>query len=236
MIVLISGWKHSGKDTAASWLIEAGYRRVGFADKLKDMVSSEYGVKREALERQELKELPLLHLPVLSKDKFTKNLHMFLHKEFRTGSGNVPQEIFYDEGGDQMMSRDQDGHVSGLYWTPRAIAILEGSVKRTVNANHWVERALDGVNTQDNIVISDFRYQSEYEAIKRIADEKGIEVVTLRINRFDESPSNDPSERDLDGFKFDYYIENKSTLEVFKASVTRFMVQISLNDNPTLWG
>jgi hypothetical protein len=58
-------------------------------------------------------------------------------------------------------------------------------------------------------VISDARYKNEINSLKAT----GANVITLRINRFDTSPSNDPSERDLDNFEFDSVISNRGTLD-----------------------
>jgi hypothetical protein len=97
------------------------------------------------------------------------------------------------------------------YWTPRALAILVGSCMRSVNPNFWVEKALAQCQPGGFYVIADCRYKNEADTIKR-TDAK---VITVRINRFDTSPSDDPSERDLDDYQFDKVINNKHSLEEF---------------------
>jgi hypothetical protein len=56
LIVMISGWAGSGKDTAAAVLVALGFARFGFADELKDHVASTYGVPRGQMDTQEGKK------------------------------------------------------------------------------------------------------------------------------------------------------------------------------------
>jgi hypothetical protein len=196
MIICISGWKHSGKDSSAEILIkEKGFERLAFADALKDKVSEDYSIPRHFLDSQVLKESPLFSLPVEPKDKFSEMITAFMAKEFRNHTGKLAAE------GEQ------------AYWTPRALAILEGSVKRSVNSKYWVDRTLGKVDKSQNYVITDLRYRSEAELVKAFCKNNGIELKIVRISRFDSSPSDDPSERDLDSYTFDRVIENKGTVE-----------------------
>lgn len=185
-VVAISAWKGSGKDTAADYLIkEHNFTRFGFADTLKDIVAEQYNIPREHCDNPEFKEKPIKHLPVVTKDKFNELVHSFMSKELESG-----------------------------YWTPRALCILEGSVKRSVRTNYWVKRVVDKVNSDSEslVVISDLRYRSEVDQLKEAFGEN---LITVRINRFETSPSEDPSERDLDNYNFDVTIDNKGSLEEF---------------------
>ena len=59
-IVLLSGWLKSGKDTVGEYLCRAhGFRRLAFADALKDEVSETYGIPRDLLDSQDGKDLPV---------------------------------------------------------------------------------------------------------------------------------------------------------------------------------
>jgi hypothetical protein len=92
------------------------------------------------------------------------------------------------------------------YWTPRALIILEGSVKRSVNSNYWAQKVIkDMVGQGDKLVISDLRYKSEAEQLKATF---GDDLTLIRVNRFRNVDSNDPSERDLDDYDFDVTIDN----------------------------
>lgn len=198
MIIGLSAWKRSGKDAASDLLVnEFKFKKVSFANTLKDMVSEQYGIPRNSLDDQSLKESPLFQYPVNPQDAFSKMIAEFLQKELKAdGNGK-------------------------LYWTPRALAILEGSVKRSVNSAYWTSRALNQIKPGDLAVISDLRYKSEASQIRNYADSIGQKSLLIRINRFDESPSTDPSERDLDDYSgFDVVIENRGTLEEYLDKVS----------------
>jgi len=213
------GWKRSGKDTCADYLWDNGYMRVSFAGVLKDMVATEYGIPRYDCDDPDKKEAPILTLPVIPKDAFTLSIANLLFKEFRTASGLPAMEPYVDPSGAFLgvMGRD----VAQLYWTPRALCILKGSINRAVDSSYWVSKTIDNITNislenetrhiRDNLfVISDLRYRSEVEQLRQ---QFGKDLVTVRVNRFQDVNSTDASERDLDNYKFDVVIENVGTLE-----------------------
>lgn len=201
IIIAISGWKRSGKDTVSEYLTkEFGFTRVSFADPLKDMVAEEYNIPRSYCDDPRYKEAPILKLPAVPKDEFTRKIQDMLKAEIKNG-----------------------------YWTPRALCILKGSINRAVDSSYWVKKTIDKIRSfraydsaandlwpteakdlTNKFVISDLRYRSEVEQLKNVF---GNGLITIRVNRFDNISTTDPSERDLDDFKFDYTIENKEDLE-----------------------
>jgi len=188
-VIALSGWKQSGKDTSADFLVsECGFTKLSFASVLKDMVSKQYGINRNHCDSSRFKEKPLLQYPVDPQDPFSQMVCNFMDGEFKTADGKnltVP-------GDDQ-------------YWTPRALCILEGSVKRSVNSSYWVQKVISDINKNPNhdFVISDLRYESEIDQLSKAF---GDDLVTIRINRFKENSSNDPSETNLDNYNFNYKI------------------------------
>lgn len=241
-LIAISGWKKSGKDTAGELLInEYGFKRISFAGPLKDKVAADFNMTREEQDDQNLKEQPLFDYPVLPKDKFALNLVKFMYREFRDAKGRIPLDLHIDASGAVMgimsypdaINRQED--LAQLYWTRRAMQILEGSGKRTVDSNYWVKQAIAKIDSSivyhatadmkattereakvNNFVITDLRYKSEVEPLRAAF---GKDLLTVRVNRFDSTESIDPSERDLDNYKFDVVLENKGTLEEFLAKV-----------------
>ena len=227
-VIAISGWKRSGKDTAANLLISSGYERVAFADVLKDMVAKEYNIPREHCDDPNFKEAPILHLPVTPKDDFSLLIANFMYKEFRSAGGQIAMEPYVDPSGAFLgvMGRD----AAQLYWTPRALCILKGSVNRAVTSTFWTERAISQIKNHSQavytdlpynrnlkgFVISDLRYQSEVDQLRAAF---GKNLITVRVERFETSPSTDPSERNLDNAKFDVVLTNKGTLEEFEQKV-----------------
>jgi hypothetical protein len=202
IIVALSGWKGSGKDTLAEYMIKNyNFKKLSFAESLKDLVSKEYGVPREHFDDLKYKEKPILSLPVVSTDRFSEAIHNMLSGEFKKENGEYLSK--------QYSSIKHAVSAEGqLYWTPRALAILKGNTNRSVNSSYWVNIAIGNAKKtkHDLFVISDLRFKSEVDNLNCILGGRGATYV--RINRFKNSISEDPSERDLDDFKFDYYINN----------------------------
>jgi hypothetical protein len=183
MLLLLSGWKGSGKDTAADYLVRKhGFIKLSFASALKDMVSEAYCIPRHYFDDRTLKEKALPQFPAHFKDGFSDQINQIMASEMAEVGGE-------------------------LFHTPRSLCILEGSVKRSVDPNYWVKRATRGLDPKKNYVIADWRYRSEFEALK------DLNPVTVRINRFESTTSTDPSERDLDNFAFDTVIGNVGTVD-----------------------
>lgn len=232
IIVAVSGWKGSGKDTASDYLIEKhGFKKISFASPLKDTVSEQFKISRESIDLQETKEKPILSLPVYCKDKFSLNLNQFLYKEFRGADGQAPLGYRIRSSTGQMYGvLDDIGNETPLYWTPRALCILEGSAKRCADADYWVSKAAQKCDDLNGLyVISDLRFRSELSGLKKNlrSDDR---VVTIRVNRFDSSPSSDPSERDMDTEQFDFIIDNKQSLEAFKEKLDLVIKSILKGD------
>lgn len=216
-IIALSGWKRSGKDTVAEMLAnEYGFYRYSFAAALKDLTAQQYVLPREWCDDPEYKEKPLLNMPVETKDDFGKMIHQFMRLEFRDQNG-----ARYGSGSPESI----------MYWTPRALCILEGSVKRSAKSNYWVKRVIDQINlyTTGGHVITDLRYKSEVSQLKEAF---GDDLITVRVDRFDSSPSTDPSERDLDNYDFDLTINNRGTLEQLTTQVNQ-LIDTLKNDNKT---
>jgi hypothetical protein len=200
LVIALSGWAKSGKDTAGAHLVaNHGFTRVAFADVLKDLVASQYQIPRSWLDDQQYKETPIIKYPVLTKDGFSEHLHGFMSKEFREHNGK-------------------------LHHTPRSLAILEGSVKRSVDPNYWVNTVVSKINKLnefnptvhgsgvDRFVITDMRYRSELELLQVAFS---TDLFPVRINRWASNPSTDPSETDLDSINFPLVLQNVSTVEEY---------------------
>jgi hypothetical protein len=227
-IICLSGYKKSGKDTLCNYLLNKnGGIRIALADPLKDCVAEEYGISRASLDDPKLKEAPLLNMPVEPKDDFSKMLSEFMLKEFRTENGTQPTDFYYRD--DQFLGVLGRAYGAKLYWTPRALAILKGSTNRTVNPNFWTQKVFGIIEAELNkdptrlIVVTDVRYKSE---IDQFMKKFGSKVAFVRINRFKDSPSNDPSERDLDGQDFDFYVDNTGTLEQAYSQMDQILIRL----------
>lgn len=210
-IVLLSGYKGCGKDTFGGYLVERhGYVRFAFADYLKNLVAEQYKLDRRMLDDEKIKEAPLLHYPVIAKDNFGEFIHTIVRCHFRTSDGRIPTQETTET----------------LYWTPRAILIAEGMMKRAIKSDYWVEKIKD-VDPNSNIVVTDFRFPNEYHTLVGMMD--GARIVTLRIDTQSSSTATDSSERSLDNFMFDGRILNrKDGLEKYYKEIEKLIHALDL--------
>lgn len=196
-IIALSGWKQSGKDTAADYIINKyGFIKLSIADALKHNTSVQYAIPLEYFYDNELKECKLEKMPA-------SDVSIYKYKE--------------------ILHVDERGH---YYWTPRALLIHEGSCKREVDQDYWVRTLFTHMFAAEQtghelFTIADLRFTNEIEAFKKHYPE--YKLITVRINRFDSPPNEDPTERDLDNYNFDYTIDNKQTEEEFKQSINTIM-------------
>lgn len=224
-VIAFSGFKQSGKDSCSNYLCEKyGFKRVSFADPLKDAVSRDFGVLRGWLDDPAKKESPLLTNPAPAADGFTKMVSGFMVREFRTKGGFIADPAYtrVNDGILQTFTNEWEN----LYHTPRSLAILVGSSMRAGDSAFWVKKAILDIRSHTewenhgNFVISDLRYQSE---VKQLKDAFGENLVTIRINRFDTSPSTDPSELDLIDHVHDFSISNKGTIQELHGKVDELL-------------
>jgi hypothetical protein len=189
-LIAISGWKGSGKDTAGLHLMaEYKYRPISFAYELKNMVAKLYEVHRFWMDDRDKKDMPLLHMPAIPTDPFSETIHHMLRDELKSG-----------------------------YWTPRALCILEGSIKRSVYGNYWVKKVVEIIlkDPDNNYVITDMRYANEADTLKLMIPS----TLTVRVERPGHIiTTQDPSERDLDSYRFDRVVRNEGTIPDFYRNI-----------------
>lgn len=215
-VFCFSGWRGSGKDVCASYLVDNhNFERRAFADKLKDICAEQYGVDRAWFDDPDCKEAPLLDLPAGGFDAFTDTVLQMIFNHLRTDQGTKPVALFKDSNGYYWSREGFDREP--LYHTPRSLAVLEGSIKRCVDPNYWVKRAVDNVKADGNYVISDLRFKSEVEGLAGVIGRENL--VCVRVLRFENTEQTDASERDMDDFKFDHYIDNSEARQVPKEIV-----------------
>lgn len=180
-VIALSGWRGSGKSTAAKYLVEKWkYTEVSFARALKEEVSRIYNIPVEWCDHVDYKNKPIEQLPVIYTDSWAAEIQRMLCHELLSG-----------------------------YWTPRALCILEGSSRRSVNSNYWVDKVLSQMEMGGNYVVSDLRFRSEIQRLKH-----NMPMVDIwRVERFDDIDTTNSSERDLDDYRFEFRLNNKGNVE-----------------------
>lgn len=117
LIIMISGWAGSGKDSAAALLVEEfGFHRYAFADIIKSSCSAQYNIPLEYFHDVSLKDMPLPEWPdkttprdlliayganarVINKDVFVHNTVMAIqndgHQHVVITDWRFPNEVKY---------------------------------------------------------------------------------------------------------------------------------------------
>jgi hypothetical protein len=211
-VIALSGWKQSGKDTLANYLIENhGFIRYAFADTLKNMVAETYNIPRDHCDNVDFKEKPILKYPVSPKDKFSYSINTMMIDNFRGENGEKPTRYVVSSDSGFMGAIEGNEKPFKVYWTPRALCILEGSIKRSVTSQFWVQTVIDTIKRKNEglFVISDMRYLNEMDQLKKAF---GDQLITIRVNRFEQIDTTDPSERDLDDANFNIVLNNKGSV------------------------
>lgn len=107
----------------------------------------------------------------------------------------------------------QDGKSSSVICggsTVRGVLIAHGEKKRSENINHWVSKVLSKIQLEKgDCVITDWRFPNEYAEISRSLDPNIWNVLSVRIERWQNPPLIDDTETALDNFPFDHRIDNR---------------------------
>jgi len=218
-IIGISGWKRSGKDTFATMIknMHTSTSILSLAAPLKDACMLDYGLSPDECYKQSLKELPLRKLPCRITDKYAAHAFKNVAEECRDMEGNRGTDYRIVEG---YAIQAESG--MSLYWTPRALMIFKGSNQRTMNPDYWLDQLCQKVeSTRSSLyLIPDMRYINEADYL---ASRFGENFVSVRIEGRVETESTDPSERDLDNYKFQWKILNNQGLEELESAAKSFL-------------
>jgi hypothetical protein len=214
MIIGLSGYAKSGKDTVATMIQEYYAESAGsgttytnwqikkFSGKLKKIASLLTGISPEKFEDQSFKESllgPEWSNTYLGASFNVETKHMSV-REFlqKLGTDAVRNGLHNNAWVNALMAD---------YLTEESVYDLGGGMKHVTPASKWI--------------ITDVRFPNEAQAIK---DKGG---VIVRIDRPGIEPVNaHPSETALDNWTFDYKIGNVSDLVSLRQSVEVLLKKI----------
>ena len=249
MIIGLSGYMQSGKDTAAQMILETdgywgarddmgagnkwywnddakGWKIKKFAEKLKEVASLMTGIPREKFEDQDFK-----------MTKMPKEWCQWIVKWERGDDGpgshcfktREEAEKFIDELFEEPDEVKENKDMF-YYDEPTVRQFLQrlgtDAVRNCVHKDAWIIAAMTGYGEGTNWIFTDVRFPNEAQAIK---DKGG---VIIRLNRY--PPGVSPklmnlheSEISLDDWEFDYIIWNNGTLEDLKNQIREILKQIN---------
>jgi hypothetical protein len=193
MIIGISGYAGSGKDTAAAIIkrIDNTWEVRKFAHKLKVVAEILTGIPCEDLNRQDVKES---NLPDM--------WDVWGYKGRNDGDAVFP--VYTGEPYRRSMTAREFLQKLGT-----------DAIRNGLHEDAWVNALMSEYNSQCKWIITDVRFPNEYDAICRAGG------VMVRINRG--SPvNNHPSETALDRYEYQYVIDNNGSMAEFEEKVEYF--------------
>ena len=230
MIIGVNGYSGSGKDTVGRLIQELypeqNWQIKKFAGKLKTIAALLTGIKEDQFENQEFKKTDLGHEWWTTCDEGYQPMTVrdFLQK---LGTDALRNGLHENVWVNALMSD---------YTRPVDLELFMYANEYTDerDLSNCKEIPFSGEHLVDyyekiklpNWVITDTRFENEAKAIKS----KG--GIVIRIERSGIKPINDhPSEIGLDGWNFDYVIDNSSSFDELKNKIKNIMQHTVYEDN-----
>lgn len=198
MLISISGRKLTGKTTLANELVKKGFRKIAFADTLKDLLCEIYNWKQEHLIEPRYKE-EILNPCVMWNEKTAKKLEKLI---------KATKPVINDS---TVLKTRRD-----------AMQFIGTEVLRKYDTDFHTKEFEKGLNPKEDLVCDDVRMKNENDVIK---NNGGISVGIIRpyLNTF----SNHFSETDLNRSMFEYLIINDTTKSKFMNKFYKFFNNIN---------
>lgn len=195
MIICFSGRKNSGKTTLAKLLIERGFEKISFADKLKQLVSKLYNWNLKDLYNSYKKEEKLNNPVVWNKETATKLK--------------------------QMIDATCDLDFKEMIFNSRreALQYIGTEILRKYDNNFHVKSIKEKIHPGKNYVLDDVRFLNELQILKTL---DAVCVFIIRPYDF-KNYSNHASEINIDRQIFDNIIINDGSLHKFLRKSSMFL-------------
>lgn len=166
-LVAFTGLKRSGKDTAAEYFTQFGYKRLSFASKLKEVVANHFGcVSNSEDDRENVQEFMMRFSSIVKIATILKlDANLLLSKTL-----DALEPFLVRFGDDCAIYRMSYRQVLQLFGTEAC---------RAVKDDIWVQCLIDEINSNPDgkYVISDLRFDNEAVAIRNLG---GIIVSITR--------------------------------------------------------
>lgn len=203
MLISFSGEKFAGKDSAAEALISRhGFKRIGLADKLKEIMATVTGTPLEDMHNPDKKEL-LFEKPLKITKEHIETLISILHRDGFDITKDIGARL-YGFVGTQMVS------IRNL------LQFFGTDVMRNCVADDiWLNYASKFISGSDNYVITDSRFANERKYLK----ERGATLILVKrqgLEGGDKHISENQLGTDED---YDVIVNNDSTRSALQSDV-----------------
>ena len=141
---------------------------------------------------------------IRDKYRFTKYAFADELKKYTALKYDIENNIFFTQQG-----KSDILIYNGSFISYRDLLIKESIEKKILDKYYWAKKVSRKLYNNENVVISDFRFEEEYDHICSCFDYYNSDIVTINVYRKEtDIPTDEPSESSLKSFKFDYTLEN----------------------------
>lgn len=214
MIIAFSGKKFAGKDTAAEGLIKTyKFKRIGLADKLKDICSTIFEIPRQDMDTPSKKEIPFDKSIVITENHIQSLITTF-----------VEDGLVFDY-------QQAYTYISANFRNKTIISIRDllqvvgtDICRRYIKDSIWLDYVDKIVqNIESDVVITDARFKNEREYLKSLG------AVLILVKREGTPSSSHISENQLGSEEdYDVIVDNNDTIMALQSSIALWY---SLSEN-----
>lgn len=223
-LILMLGYKSlAGKDTFFSFAEELGFKRLAFADKLKETVSDLYNLSYEQVHG---------NLKDVEDTRYANTIDSEWIVDESVWGDSVDIQLALDNGVEyeEMLIKNPEYK---KFFTPRRLLQIVGQQQRTLFPDIWASYVFSTSMLKlrqqgfDKFIITDFRFRNEAKVAKEFNRDNCSNLHFIKINRpnvLSKSSPSDISENDLNDFaEWSYVLNNEGTLEEYKDKVINLL-------------
>jgi hypothetical protein len=219
MIIAFSGVKFAGKDTAAEVLIRSyGFKRIGLADKLKDICSKVFGVPRQDMDNPSLKEVPFETPMTITNTNILDLLETISNDGFVFDLEKTTLEVCKNFYGKILTSiRDM-------------LQTVGTDICRTfVQDDIWLAYVKNIVKTRVvPIVITDARFKNERDYLKSL----GAVLVLVKRPELSNTSSHISENQLGEDHDYDVIVNNLTTVAAMQSEISMwYTIKYATKDN-----
>jgi hypothetical protein len=205
MILAFSGNKFVGKDTAAEIFIrKEGFKRIGLADKLKDICSEVFEIPREDMDNPSKKECIFKTEITITSGKVDSLLGRIARDGFKFDFETKFTDICKNFNGKNLTSiRDM-------------LQTVGTDICRTfIKDDIWLEYVKKEIQLFPKVVITDARFKNEREYLKNIG---AILILVKRPGYENKSQHISENQLGLED-EYDIIVNNDQTIQTLQSSM-----------------
>lgn len=214
MIIAFSGRKFAGKDSTAEGLIRFhGFKRIGLADRLKDVCSHVFEIPRTDMDDPSKKEALFDNPVTINPDHIKHLLELLVYDEFVFNFESTCKDICKIFIGKNLTSiRDM-------------LQVVGTDICRNfIQDDIWLSYVKYKINNDfDNIVITDARFKNERDYLKQL----GAILILVKRDSTDGLPAKELhiSENQLGSDKdYDVVVNNNDTLMSLQSDIAMWYI------------